>query len=58
MPPLGLAKGGHKFFKGGQCPPPRGGREVPWMYHSSFIEEDQVQRYGNIFIILYYMCEK
>ena len=24
MPPLGLAKGGHKFFKGG------GGREVPW----------------------------
>ena len=29
MPPLGLAKGGHKFFKGGQCPPPRGGREVP-----------------------------
>ena len=31
MPPLGLAKGGHKFFKGGQCPPPRGGREVPWV---------------------------
>ena len=29
MPPLGLTKGGHKFFKGGQCPPPRGGREVP-----------------------------
>ena len=29
MPPLGLAKGGHTFFKGGQCPPPRGGREVP-----------------------------
>ena len=28
------------------------------MYHSSFIEEDQVQRYRNIFIILYYMCEK
>ena len=25
MPPLGLAKGGHKFFKGGQCPPPLGG---------------------------------
>ena len=20
-PPLGLAKGGHTFFKGGQCPP-------------------------------------
>ena len=28
MPPLGLAKGGHKFFKGGNAPP-RGGREVP-----------------------------
>ena len=27
------------------------------MYHSSLIEEDQVQRYGNIFIILYYMNE-
>ena len=28
-------KGGHKFFKGGQCPPPpRGGCEVPWSrYH-------------------------
>ena len=25
MPPLGFGKGGHKFFKGGQCPPPRGG---------------------------------
>ena len=25
MPPLGFAKGGHKFFKGGQCPPPLGG---------------------------------
>ena len=25
-PPLGLSKGGHKFFKGGgQCPPPLGG---------------------------------
>ena len=31
MPPLGLAKGGHKFSKGGQCPPlgGGGGREVP-----------------------------
>ena len=27
------------------------------MYHSSLIKEDQVQRYGNIYIILY-MCEK
>ena len=23
--PLGFSKGGHKFFKGGQCPPPLGG---------------------------------
>ena len=31
MPPLGFAKGGHKFFKGGggNAPPPRGGCEVP-----------------------------
>ena len=28
------------------------------IYHSSLIEEDQVERYGNTFIILYYMCEK
>ena len=21
MPPIGLSKGGHIFFKGGQCPP-------------------------------------
>ena len=27
------------------------------MYHSSLIEEDQVQRYGNIYIILY-ICVK
>ena len=25
MPPLGFPKGGHKFSKGGQCPPPLGG---------------------------------
>ena len=24
-PPLGFAQGGHKFFKGGQCPPLGGG---------------------------------
>ena len=28
MPPLGFAKGGHKFFKGGQCPP-RGAVKYP-----------------------------
>ena len=29
MPPLGLAKGGHKFFKGGQCPPLGGAVKYP-----------------------------
>ena len=28
------------------------------MYHSSLIEEDKVQRYGNIYIILYTVCVK
>ena len=30
MPPLDFVKGGHEFFKGGQCPTLRGGCEVPW----------------------------
>ena len=29
MPPLGLAKGGHKFSKGGQCPPLGGAVKYP-----------------------------
>ena len=29
MPPLGLAKGGINFSRGGGNAPPRGGREVP-----------------------------
>ena len=29
MPPLGLAKGGHNFFKGGQCPPLGGAVKYP-----------------------------
>ena len=29
MPPLGFAKGGHKFFKGGQCPPLGGAVKYP-----------------------------
>ena len=37
MPPLGLAKVGHKFFKGGNAP--QGGCEVPWSgYHSMDLE--------------------
>ena len=29
MPPLGFAKGGHKFFKGGNAPPRGGGVKYP-----------------------------
>ena len=31
-PPLGLAKGGHKFFKGGQCPPLGGAVKYPGIH--------------------------
>ena len=61
MPPLGLAKGGHTFFKGGAMPPPRGGREVPcelFLIESSNSYQKLFTKLKNIALSLKYCWSK